>query len=153
MTLLQKILFTVVFTIYGAILYGISYYLLAWWDPALVADPARLGNEHLLFVTAAFTVIVALAYVGAGYVVIGRLPGQSPFDSDDDWRPRRSSSSAKQPARKQARPLQPEVPAGLRASRKDFGRRDENRASSREQNRPQSRGAGRPKPRGDSPGS
>ncbi len=75
MTLLQKILFTVVFTVYGAILYGISYYALAWWDPALVAAPAQLTNEHLLFATAAFTVLVALAYVGAGYVVLGRLPG------------------------------------------------------------------------------
>lgn len=144
MTLLQKILFTVVFTVYGAIFYGISYYTLAWWDPALVTIPAQLSNEHLLFATAAFTVLVALAYAGAGYVVIGHLPGQSA----KDWPPRNRQPLRSARARSgrdsgRARPLQPEVPAGLRASRKDFGRRA-GKSSQHDSHgrRPEARGSG-----------
>ncbi|MCR9141290.1 MAG: hypothetical protein NXI24_03500 [bacterium] len=113
LTLLQKILFTVVFTVYWFIFYGIVYYALSWWDPALLEIPERLGETHVLAATAIFTALVFLAYAGAGYVVLGRLPGGDP-DRNSGWSSRRTGGG---------RRSGPAPGDRLRKSRRFFGSR------------------------------
>ena len=64
-----------VFTIYWFIFYGILHYALGWWNPALLDPPERLSQTYLSTAVAIFTGLVILAYVGAAFVVLGRLPG------------------------------------------------------------------------------
>ena len=73
MSLWQKILFTLVFTLYFFIFYGMVYYVAEWWDPTLVEPPARIDSGYLAGLLALFTVLVWLAYVGAAYVLFGSL--------------------------------------------------------------------------------
>ena len=70
----QKILFALVFTAYCFIFYNISYYLLAFFHPALLRFGVTGPDFSLL--TGIFTVIVILAFVGANYIVYGNAAGR-----------------------------------------------------------------------------
>ncbi len=113
MTLLQKILFTAVFTVYWFIFYGGVYHALACWNPALVEIPESPGQAHVLGAMGIFTLLVFLAYAGAGYVVLGRLPGAD-RDSDFDFESGRRSSRGR-------RRGEPAPGDRLRKSRRLFG--------------------------------
>ncbi|MEQ9363009.1 MAG: hypothetical protein RIF32_02130 [Leptospirales bacterium] len=135
MTLPQKILFTAVFTVYWFIFYGVVYYALAWWDPALLEIPEHLGKNYVLSALGIFTLLVLLAYVGAAYVVLGRMPGTDP-------------------GRNSARDRGPSPGDRLRKSRRLFGGRGQNPAPAATTPRPAGRSGGhkaRPTGRGTPP--
>ena len=60
--------------LYGLIFYLLFYYSLAFWKPEFLVIPSQLSSEYIVAVTLVFTMIVILAYVGASYVLLGRLP-------------------------------------------------------------------------------
>ena len=112
MSLPQKILFTAVFTIYWFIFYGISYYGLAWYDPTLLKPPAQLSQGYAAAVIAVFTAVVVLAYLGASFVVLGRLPGSPEQPTRGRGRETmreavRSTRSAAARLRQKVRPARP----------------------------------------------
>jgi hypothetical protein len=95
LTLPQKIIFTVVFTVYWFVFYGIVRFTLLWFDPSLLEIPDRLTQTYLWTVLAVFTGIVAMAYLGASAVVLGHLPGrQNQTPRDSGRKPRRRRSGA-----------------------------------------------------------
>ncbi len=71
----KKILFTLTFSVYCFIFYSVAYYILDFFDPALLR-PETLSSQDSGILIGIFTVIVLLAFIGANYVIYGNASGR-----------------------------------------------------------------------------
>ncbi len=71
----KKILFTLTFSVYCFIFYSVTYYILDYFNPALLR-PETLSSQDSGILIGIFTGIVLCAFIGANYVIYGNASGR-----------------------------------------------------------------------------
>lgn len=73
MGLREKLLYTLVFSLYCLIFFVIGYLLVERLFPVYLPVPDQLTVDYVTKATIAFTGVVLLSFMGASYTVFGRL--------------------------------------------------------------------------------
>lgn len=84
MSLRQKSLYTLVFSIYCLIFSIIAYFLIERLFPGYLPAPDQLTTDYVTRATATFTIIVLLSFMGASYTVFGQLRNPADYNRRTD---------------------------------------------------------------------
>lgn len=83
----RKVLFTLVFTIFLLIFFGMARAAVGVLAPSWLVPPVDIGSDYFLALLGFFTVLVVVSYMGASSVLYHNLSG------DDGTRPPRPARS------------------------------------------------------------
>ena len=113
--LFRQFIFIFVFLAYSLLFYLLFYHGISLWKAELLDIPSQLSAEYVISILFLFSLIVILSYIGACYVVEGRLPS-----------PPRSLSTKKPPKKRpplQTDPIKkdPEIKADNLPNRENRG--------------------------------
>jgi len=72
---MKKVVYTVVFTLFGFIFFSSAHYLISLYFPDFIWFPSSVGRLFFLKILGLFTFIVALSFLGANYIVYGNASG------------------------------------------------------------------------------